>query len=195
MFRRSWIVFGGFLLLFFLIGRWGMTTYNHLIVQREAVRASFANVQAQYQRRFDLIPNLVNTVKGSAKFEASTLESVVAARSAWAQAAQAGNTAGQIQAAQSLDGALSRLLVTVEAYPELKTTQAYRDLLTSLEGTENRIAVARRDYNGVVQQYDAELRQIPTNMVARLGGLEPEPFFQAEPGATFAPKVDFTTGS
>jgi LemA protein len=178
-----------------LFGGWGMSRYNHLIVQRTAVHARFADVQAQYQRRFDLIPNLVNTVKGSAKFEQSTLEAVVAARSAWAQALQTGNTSGQIQAAQSLDGALSRLLVTVEAYPELKTTQAYQDLLTSIEGTENRIAVARRDYNAAVQTYDAELQQVPTNFVARLGGLQAEPFFQADAGATTAPKVDFTTGS
>lgn len=178
-----------------LFGSWGMGRYNNLIVQREAVHGRFADVQAQYQRRFDLIPNLVNTVKGSAKFEQSTLESVVAARSAWAQAVQTGNTAGQIQAAQSLDGALSRLLVTVEAYPDLKTTQAFQDLLTSIEGTENRITVARRDYNSAVQVYDAELQQIPTNIIARLSGLQLEPFFQADAGAMTAPKVDFNAGS
>ena len=187
------LIAGVGIVIVLLFGGWGMSRYNHLIVQREAVHGRFADVQAQYQRRFDLIPNLVNTVKGSAKFEQSTLESVVAARSAWAQAVQTGNAAGQIQAAQSFEGALSRLLVTVEAYPDLKTTQAYRDLLTSLEGSENRIAVARRDYNAAVQTYDAELRQVPTNFIARLGGLQPEPFFQADAGATTAPKVDFTT--
>ncbi len=174
-----------------LCGLWVGASYNGLVGSREAVKTAFANVDTQYQRRMDLIPNIVATVQGSAKFEQSTLQAVVEARSAWAKAKTAGDTTTQIAAAQGFDGALSRLLVTVEAYPDLKSTQAFRDLITELEGSENRISVARRDYNNAVQTYNVNIKRFPTNILAASFGFTAEPFFQAQAGAGKAPQVKF----
>ncbi len=189
--RLSW--FAGILVVLALILGWTVHTYNNFVGERSVVQARFADVQAQYQRRFDLIPNVVETVKGSAKFEQSTLQAVVAARSAWATAQNQGDANAQIQANQSFDSALSRLLVTVEAYPDLKSTQAYRDLITEIEGSENRVAVARRDYNQAVQDYNASVQRAPSNVVAKLFGFATEPFFQAQAGTDRAPQVNFNS--
>lgn len=177
--------------LFVIVGVWLGVSYNGLVTANEGVKTKFADLDAQYQRRMDLIPNVVETVKGSAKFEQSTLEAVVAARSAWATAKSAGDIDGQVNAANSFDSALSRLLVTVEAYPDLKSTQAFRDLTVTLEGSENRIAVARRDYNGAVQTYNLRTKRFPSNLVASMFGFEEAAFFQAEANADQAPKVTF----
>lgn len=174
-----------------MCGLWIGGSYNGLVSSRAGVKAAFANLEAQYQRRMDLIPNVIETVKGSAKFEQSTLQAVVEARSAWAQAKSTGNTASELTAAQNFDSSLARLLVTVEAYPDLKSTQSFRDLITELEGSENRISVARRDYNISVQTYDVKIQQFPTNMIAAGFGFTKEPFFQADAGAAQAPKVTF----
>lgn len=172
-------------------GLWLWSGYNGLVSNQEIVINKWADVETQYQRRMDLVPNIVNTVKGSANFEQSTLQAVVEARSAWAKAKSAGDIGGAINAANSFDSALSRLLVTVEAYPDLKSTQAFRDLMTVLEGTENRIAVARRDFNEAVKNYNLKIRQFPSNMVAGMFGFEKWNFFESEEGAEKVPEVKF----
>lgn len=174
-----------------LIG-WVVAGYNGLVSGKAQAEASWAQVETQYQRRFDLVPNLVNTVKGAAKFEQSTLTAVTAARTQWQQAPDRG---AKIDAASGFDSALSRLLVTVEAYPQLQATQAFRDLMTQLEGTENRIAVARRDYNESVQGYNVTVRQFPRNILAGLFGFAPEKQFASAPGAATAPSVNFDSPS
>lgn len=191
--QKIWIGIGGaiILLLLFLGG-----SYNGLVSSQEGTKKAFADVQAQYQRRLDLIDNVVSTAKGSANFEKETLTSITAARSAWAKAQGAGSLNDQIketeQAAPLMGSALSRLLVTVEAYPQLKSTEAFRDVITELEGTENRIAVARRDFNGAVQGYNVKVRTFPTNMVAGVFGFGQLESFKSDAGAEKAPKVDFS---
>jgi LemA protein len=172
-----------------LLGIWVFSSYNGLVQAREGVDASWAQVETQYQRRFDLIPNLQNTVKGAANFEQTTLQQVTAARTQW-QNAGADRTQ-KVEAAQQFDSALSRLLVTVEAYPQLQATQAFRDFMTQLEGTENRISTARRDYNEEVRTYNVAVKTFPRNLVAGLMGFGPEAFFQNTPGAENAPAVNF----
>ncbi len=187
----------GLVALIIFIGVWVVGGYNGLVTAREKVAESFAQVETQYQRRFDLIPNLVSTVKGAAGFEQETFTAVTAARSAWASAGQGTGAvdtsvrAERVAAAQQLDSALSRLLVTVENYPQLQATQAFRDLMTQLEGTENRIGTARRDYNEVVRDYNLRVRRFPGNLLAGLFGFAPEAFFEAASGTELAPTVDF----
>lgn len=178
-----------------LVGLWLIGSYNGLVSSKAGVDAKWADVEVQYQRRMDLIPNLVNTVKGAAGFEQETLRQVVEARSSWAQASQVGDRTQQIASAGSFDSALSRLLVTVEAYPELKATQAFRDLSVDLAGTENRIAVARRDFNQAVMEYNVKVMRFPGKLAASLFGFLPEKSFDAQPGAETAPTVDFGTSS
>jgi LemA protein len=169
---------------------WIFSTYNTLVGSRGAVDNSWAQVQTQYQRRFDLVPNLVATVKGAANFEQSTLTAVTEARTKWMNAG--GNRTEQIGAAQSFDGALSRLLVTVEAYPQLKATQAFMDFMAQLEGTENRIAVARKDFNDAVFSYNVRVQRFPGSLAAAMFGFSTEKSFEAAPGSDVAPAVDFT---
>ncbi len=171
---------------------WLWTGYNGLVTSRGAVTAAWAQVETQYQRRFDLVPNLVNTVKGAANFERETYEAVTAARSQWQGAT---SREGQIQAAAGFESALSRLLVTVEAYPQLQATQSFRDLMTQLEGTENRIAESRRDYNEVVVAYNVKVQRFPGNILAGLFGFGAEKPFEAADGAETAPTVDFDTSA
>lgn len=173
-------------------------SYNGLVSQREAVRESFGKLQSQYQRRADLIPNLVSTVKGAADFEKSTITQVTEARakatSMQIDASKA--TPEQIQQYQAAQGelsqALGRLLAVSENYPQLRATEAFRDLQTQLEGTENRIAVARNDYNGVAKTYNTSVQTFPRNIVAGMFGFEKQPYFEADKGAEKAPKVDFS---
>ena len=173
--------------------------YNDLQRLDEEVKAAWSEVQNQYQRRADLIPNLVETVKGAAKFEQDTLTQVIQARS---QATSIKLDAKDLndpkafqrfeEAQRNLSGALSRLLVTVERYPELKANQNYRDLQAQLEGTENRIAVARGRYGKVIVEYNTMVRSFPTNLTARyILGLQPREYFKAEDKAQTAPAVKF----
>ena len=173
--------------------------YNQIQGADEQVKAAWAEVANQYQRRADLVPNLVNTVKGAANFERSTLEAVVNAR-AKATSIQATpelindpEAFAKFEAAQTeLKGALSRLLATVENYPDLKATAAFRDLQAQLEGTENRIAVARGRYIDAVANYNKLVRYFPTSLTARyLLHLEQRPTFEASPGAEKPPEVKF----
>ena len=183
--NKIFLIIGAVALI--LIG-WLWTGYNGLIQSRGSVDGSWAQVETQYQRRFDLVPNLVNTVKGAANFEQETFESVTAARSQWQNAGSRGE---QINAATNFESAFSRLLVTVEAYPQLQATQAFRDLMAQLEGTENRISTARRDYNESVRAYNVKTQRFPTLLLAQLFGFGPEAYFESAEGSETAPKVDF----
>ena len=183
-----------------LVGMWGVGTYNSLVGDREAVASQWAQVESAYQRRADLIPNLVATVQGSANFERDTLREVVEARSRVGQVnAQATSEIlndpqqfAQFQEAQDqLSSALSRLLVVVERYPELRSTQAFQDLMVQLEGTENRINVERNRFNQVAQGYNTRIQRFPGTLIASTFGFQARPYFRSQPGAETAPKVDF----
>lgn len=176
---------------------WVKNTYNGLVAQSEGVSGQWANVENQYQRRADLIPNLVNTVKGYASHENSTLTEVVEARAKATQTQinfselneQTLAQYSQVQGA--LSSALSRLMAVAESYPDLKASQNFRDLQTQLEGTENRIATERRRFNEMVKSYNVYVQQFPRNLIAGTFGFTPKSFFAAEPGAEKAPKVEF----
>lgn len=174
-----------------VLGLWLVGSFNALVTSKGNVDRQWAQVETQYQRRVDLVPNLVSTVKGAANFEQETFRQVTEARSAWAQAKTVGDRGQQIAAASSFDSALSRLLVTVEAYPQLQATQAFRDLMTQLEGTENRIAVARKDFNDAVFSYNVRVQRFPGKLAAMLFGFASEKSFEAAPGSDQAPTVDF----
>jgi LemA protein len=168
---------------------WAISNYNALISLDENGDNAFAKIETQYQRRFDLIPNVINTVEGVADFEQETLQNVVAARSAWATAGTANQ---KISAANGFESALSRLLVTVEAYPELKATEAFRDLIVELEGAENRIAFARNEYNDAATEYNKAVRKFPRNLIADMFDFEEEKeLFKAAAEADVVPVVDF----
>ena len=170
---------------------WLGTSYNGLVTAKGAVDNQWSKVETQYQRRADLVPNLVSTVKGAAKFEQDTFKEVTEARSAWAQAKTVGDRGQEIQAAGTFDTAMSRLLVTVEAYPQLKATQAFQDLMAELSGTENRITVARNDFNDSVFAYNVKVQRFPGNFAAMIFGFKSEQLFKAAAGSDKAPKVDF----
>lgn len=183
--------------LLLLIG--GCSSYNRLVTLDQNVDAKWAQVQTDYQRRADLVPNLVNTVSGAANFEKSTITQVVEARASVGQlrvgGVQSPATAAELaefeQAQTRLSSALSRLLVVVENYPNLKATANFRDLQAQLEGTENRIAVSRRDFNEAARQYNTAIRRFPALLYAGLLGFAPKPYFQSAPGADVAPRVQF----
>ncbi len=183
------IIIVGFLVV---IGLWAIGSYNGFVTAKGNVDRQWAQVETQYQRRVDLVPNLVGTVKGAANFEQETFKEVTEARNAWAQAKTVGDRGQEIQAATGFDSALSRLLVTVEAYPQLQATQAFRDLMTQLEGTENRISVARKDYNDAVFSYNVRVQRFPGKLAAMIFGFSAEKSFEAAPGSDVAPVVDFT---
>lgn len=180
-----------------LVAIWGISSYNGLVSMDENVSNQWANVETQYQRRSDLIPNLVNTVKGYAKHESQTLEAVMAARS---QATQvkidpSNCTPQQLAAYQKAQGdvttALGKLFAITENYPDLKANQNFLELQSQLEGTENRINVARKDFNDTAKKYNTSLRRFPRNIVASMFGFEKRNYFEAEAGAEKAPKVGF----
>lgn len=182
--KTLWIILG----IVAVLGLWLWSGYNGLITGRESVTASWAQVETQYQRRVDLVPNLVSTVKGAADFEQETFTAITEARSRW-QTAPSRND--RIAAAGEMETALSRLMVSVENYPQLQATQAFRDLMTQLEGTENRIGTARRDYNESVRGYNLRVKRFPSNILAGIFSFDAEQFFEAQAGAETAPKVDF----
>lgn len=171
--------------------------YNTMVAKDENVEAAWANVQNAYQRRADLVPNLVNTVKGAANFERETLTDVIEAR---AKATSVNISPDNLtpeniqrfqQAQGELSGALSRLLVSVERYPELKANQNFLELQAQLEGTENRISVERRKFNETVQDYNSYIRSFPRNIVAGMFDFDKKGYFEAEAGAQTAPTVEF----
>ena len=187
----------------FIIGLFFWGTYNRLVGLQQGVDTQWAQVQTVYQRRADLIPNLVNTVAGAANFEKSTLTEVTNARASVGRVQLDPNKAPtdakqlqEFQAAQGqLSNALSRLLVVAENYPQLKATENFQGLQAQLEGTENRISVERNKFNTVVQDYNVAVKRFPTNMIAGMFGFPPRPFFAAQQGAEKAPTVNFNFGS
>ncbi|MBS3051917.1 MAG: LemA family protein [Candidatus Aenigmarchaeota archaeon] len=175
----------GALVLFSILFLW--LSYNSLVSKELNVESKWSDVQVQYQRRVDLIPNLVESVKGYAQFEKSTLTEITQLRTQWTNARTIDE---KINAGTQLDSAISRLLVTFENYPDLKTVETVNNLMVQLEGTENRISVARRDYNDAVRGYNTILRLFPTNIIANLFGFEKKTFFEAQEGSENAPKVN-----
>lgn len=194
------IVLGVLFVVGFMAYRFFVGNYNELVNLDETVKGAWAQVQNQYQRRADLIPNLVQTVQGAATFEKETLQSVIEAR---AQATQPQVNVESLlndpqafqkyqQAQDNLGTALGRLMVVVERYPDLKANQNFLDLQTQLEGTENRITVERKRFNETVQGYNTKLRTFPTVMIAGMYGFQQRPYFEAAADAQAAPKVDFS---
>ncbi|KAB2868202.1 MAG: LemA family protein [Bacteroidales bacterium] len=195
--NKTWIIVGVIALLVIILYSSIKGSYNNMVQKDEAVTSQWSNVENVYQRRLDLIPNLVNTVKGYADFEQQTLTQVIEAR---AKATQVNinpqnlnaESMKQFQAAQGeLSSALSRLMVVVEQYPNLKANQNFLDLQAQLEGTENRIAVERRKFNETAQDYNTYIRQFPKNIWASIFGFEKKTYFEADAGAEKAPTVDF----
>lgn len=176
---------------------WGVKCYNGMVSEEEKVEAAWSQVENQYQRRSDLIPNLVETVKGYAKHESETLEGVMAARARATQMVidPANATQEQITAFHNAQGeltqALGRLLAVAENYPDLKANQNFLELQSQLEGTENRITVARNNFNETARTYNTMIRRFPTNLIASMFGFEKKPYFEAQDGAEVAPKVAF----
>src|SRR5438046_585752 len=197
---------GAMILFILLIGGCGVAgSYNRLVGLQQKVDQSWAQVQNVYQRRADLIPNLVNTVQGAANFEKSTLTEVTNARASVGRVQmtvdpnKAPTDAAKLQEFQQAQGqlsaALSRLLLVSERYPELRATQNFQNLQAQLEGTENRISVERGNFNGAVQDYNVAVRTFPTNLFAGMFGFQPRPFFQSQPGAERPPTVNFNFGT
>ena len=180
-----------------LILLWFVSKYNGLIGAQESIDSVWAKVETQYQRRADLIPNLVSTVKGYADFEQETLTKVVEARAKATQTTidPSNMTSAQLQNFQGaqgeLSGALSRLLVTIEKYPDLKANQNFLELQAELAGTENRIGVARDNFNSEAKNYNTTIKKFPTNLIAGLFNFEAKPYFEADAGSKNAPKVEF----
>ena len=190
----GWIIPVGILVVIVL---WAIGGYNGMVKMDEQVQNSWANVETQYQRRADLIPNLVSTVKGYATHGQQTLEDVVKARSEATQVkVDAENLTPEklaaFQKAQSgVSSALGRLLAVAENYPDLKANQNFLELQSQLEGTENRITVARKDFNDTAKSYNQAIRQFPKNILAGMFGFEKKSYFEAEAGSEKAPKVEF----
>ncbi|MGR6087425.1 MAG: LemA family protein [Arcticibacter sp.] len=191
---KKLLIFGSIALLFIW---WLSSSYNRLVSKNEEANAAWQNVESDYQRRLDLIPNLVSTVKGYADFEKSTLEAVVQAR---AQATQVKLDASNLnkenlqkfqEAQGAVSSSLSRLLVTVEQYPNLKANQNFLELQAELTGTENRIKVSRNNFNEAVKNYNLSVKSFPTNIMASMFGFEARAYFEADAGAEKAPKVEF----
>jgi LemA protein len=193
-----WIIVAVIIVLAVLgIVSWGTRTYNQMVKLQEAVTGQWGNVETQYQRRADLIPNFVNTVKGAASFEQETLTRVIEARAKATQVTidptrMTAENLQQFQQAQTeLSSALSRLMVVVEQYPEQKATQNYRDLQVELEGTENRISVERRKFNETAQSFNVYIKTFPQNFIAGMFGFTARPYFESMEGAEKAPEVKF----
>ncbi len=192
--RRTWIIVLAVVLIAVM---WGVKKYNGFVSLEEGVTGQWANVENVYQRRADLIPNLVSTVKGYADFEQETLTGVIEARAkATSITVDPTNMTPQSMAAfqQAQDGlgsALSRLMVTVERYPELKANQNFLELQSQLEGTENRIAVERRKFNEITRGYNTTIRKFPNSMIAGITGFEKKAYFEAVAGSETAPVVEF----
>ncbi len=176
---------------------WAISGYNGLVSKEEGVNQAWANVESAYQRRSDLIPNLVNTVKGYAEHESETLQAVTDARAKATSlnidpaTATPEQVAAYMEAQQGVGSALGRLIAVSESYPELKANENFRDLQAQLEGTENRIKVERDRYNEAVKKFNVQIRRFPTNILASIFGFEKRSMFEAQEGAEVAPVVEF----
>ena len=189
-----WVVVLGILAI---IALWAVNAYNGLVENEETVESAWGQVENQYQRRADLVPNLVAVVKGYATHESETFENVVKARARATQVVvdPSNVTPEQLAAFQAAQGelsqALGRLLAVAESYPDLKANENFRDLQTQLEGTENRIAVARQQFNDTAREYNTRVRRFPGNIIASFFGFERKPYFEADAESKQAPKVEF----
>lgn len=194
---KKWITIGVVVLVVLIVYNFFSGAYNNMVSKGENVTRAWQDVESDYQRRLDLIPNLVNTVKGYAEFEKSTLTAVIEARARATQVKVDANNitpeaVKQFQEAQGqLSSSLSRLLVTVEQYPDLKANQNFLELQAELAGTENRIKVARNKYNETVQDYNTYIKSFPRNMLAGMFGFTPKTYFEADQAASKAPEVKF----
>lgn len=193
---KIWLIVGGVILVVLIL--WLVMGYNKLVGLDNSVTESWANVETQYQRRLDLIPNLVNTVEGAVAFEKETQTEIAALRTGITKAKQALSSAvtpEQQQAALAeSDAVVSRfqgLNINVENYPQLKATENFLSLQDELAGTENRVAVARKDFNAAIKNYNNAVRKVPTNLIASVFGFEKKQSFEANEGAATAPKVEF----
>lgn len=192
--KKKWIII---IAVIAVIAIYGVSSYNSMVSQEEAVGTAWSNVENQYQRRADLIPNLVNTVKGYAAHEKETFDAVVSARAKATQTTVSIDdlTPEKMEAYQRAQGevgsALSRLLAVTENYPELKANENFQTLQAQLEGTENRISVERRNFNDVARAYNTSIRRFPKNIFAGMFGFEKRPYFEAQEGAEKAPEVKF----
>jgi len=195
--KKSWIVIIIIIVIIILIYSWFKGSYNNMITYEEGINTSWANVENVYQRRADLIPNLVNTVKGYAEHEKQTLTDVIEAR---AKATSVSINPGELTAASmqqfqqaqaGLSSALSKLMVVVERYPDLKANQNFLELQAQLEGTENRIANERRKFNETTKIYNIYIKKFPKNILANMFGFDQKPYFEAEKGTEKAPVVEF----
>lgn len=196
--KKTWVIVVGIIIVIlgFLIS-FSISSYNSFVSQDEAVATAWSNVENQYQRRADLIPNLVNTVKGYAEHEKETLDAVVSARAKATQTIISIDdlTPEKMQAYQKAQGeigaALSRLLAVTENYPDLKANENFQALQAQLEGTENRISVERRKFNEIAQSYNTSIRRFPKNIIASMFGFEKRPYFEVAEGSEKAPEVKF----
>lgn len=192
--KKTWIII---IAVIAVIAIYGVSSYNSMVSQEEAVGTAWSNVENQYQRRADLIPNLVNTVKGYAAHEKETFDAVVSARAKATQTTVSIDdlTPEKMEAYQRAQGevgsALSRLLAVTENYPELKANENFQTLQAQLEGTENRISVERRNFNDVARAYNTSIRRFPKNIFAGMFGFEKRPYFEAQEGTEKAPEVKF----
>ena len=199
--KKTYIIIIAVLAILLIIGfsifGWFKNTYNDIVIMEEGVSANWAQVENVYQRRADLIPNLVNTVKGYAAHEKETLEGVIEARSkATSVNIDANNLTPQSfqafqQAQEGLSSALSKLMVVVERYPDLKANQNFLELQAQLEGTENRIAIERKKFNEATRAYNTYIKLFPKNFLANMYGFQAKPYFEAQAGAENAPEVQF----
>jgi LemA protein len=194
---KSTVVIGVVILFVFILFGAGGCSYNGLVKERENVNSAWAQVENVYQRRADLIPNLVNTVKGAANFEKSTLEAVVSARASATQVKLDANNLDEAglkrfqQAQDGLSSAISRLLMVTENYPNLKANENFKELQSQLEGSENRITTERKKFNDVVRTYNTKVSSFPTNLFAGMFGFAPKAYFEATKGSDKAPEVNF----
>jgi LemA protein len=191
--KKIWL---GVILLLMAAGVYVMSAYNGLVAKDELVKKNFAELQATYQRRIDLLPNLVNVVKANAEFEQTVMQQVTEARALAAQVTQTslpeGGDFAKLESAQGeLANATNRLVAVIEKYPNLKATEGFLKLQTQIEGTERRIKLARNDFNGAVQTYNQTVRSVPTNLVAGVFGFPKKEGFQADAGASQPPEIKF----
>lgn len=184
-----------FLAIVVILGFWGCNSYNGLVTADQDVKKVWSNVETNYQRRTDLYSSVIKTIEGSANFEKSTLKEVIEARSKATSITVDINDPASLEAYQkaqaNLQGSFSRLMAVAEAYPDLKTTQAFRDFQTQIEGTENRINVARQDYNKSVEGYNLKVKRFPNNIFAGIFGYKEKPFYKADAGSEKAPEINF----
>jgi len=192
IYRKGWFMgLAAVVLVLVLLALWTVSMYNGFVTLKVGADNAWANVEVQYQRRVDLIPNLVETTKGYANYEQSTLTQITELRSQWAAARQSGDVNAQVQTANQLEGVISKLLFVAEAYPDLKASQNFLALQDELAGTENRVAVSRKDYNDAVRKYNTAIKTFPGVMFAGMFGFGELPYFEAQAGSENAPAVSF----